>query len=296
MMNFGTAIGNFWVSFTSVLNSFRFPVDLIDIIVVAYILYHGIRLVRETRAMQLLKGILAILLVYFVAFQLNMIVLGFFITNILQVGIYILVVLFQPELRSALEQMGRSKLGIGRLSNTQLDEPEIRKTEQLIDILSDSCRYLAARKTGALLVIERQTKLGDVIKTGTRIDAQPSVELISNLFFINSPLHDGATVIRDGRLYAAGCYLPLSQNMEIGRELGTRHRAALGMSEVSDAVVIVVSEETGAVSVAADSRLQRKLSEQNLKKLLHIKLLGAATKEETAEKKRGFWRAGKWGK
>lgn len=143
------------------------------------------------------------------------------------------------------------------------------------------------------MVIERQTKLGEIIKTGTIVDAQPSMELIGNIFFVNSPMHDGAVIVREGRIYAAGCYLPLSQNMEISRELGTRHRAALGMSEVSDALIIVVSEETGAVSVAVDSKLQRGLSIKNLKMLLGAKLMGDIASDNSREKKHSFWRIGK---
>lgn len=291
-MNFSSELSNFWISFTSVLNSFRFPVDIIDILVVAYILYHCIRLIQETRAMQLLKGIIAVLVVYFVAIVLQMTVLGFFITNILQVGIYVVVALFQPEIRSALEQMGRSKLGIQRLTGVQASEREMQETEHLIDILAESVTYLAERKTGALIVVERETRLGDVIKTGTLVDANPSTELICNIFVVNTPLHDGAMVIRSGRIHAAACYLPLSQTTEIGRELGTRHRAALGVAEVSDAVVLVVSEETGHISVAVDNKLQRNLSEKNLRRLLGAKLMGQSKNEEKSGIK-SFWRVKK---
>lgn len=288
MIDLQSALLDFWNRLTSVFNSVRIR-DFIDVAVVAYIIYHAIRLIRETRAVQLLKGIAAILVLYFIADTLEMLTLRFFIQNVLQVGIFVLVVLFQPELRSALERMGRSNLAL-RFGGAQFQSAEeARRAEALIDVLAESCSYLSDRKTGALIAIERQTKLGDVIKTGTVIDSAPSLELIANIFFINTPLHDGAMILRNGRLYAAGCYLPLSQNTEIGRDLGTRHRAALGLSEVSDAVVIVVSEETGAVSVAVESRLQRGLSHQNLKKLLHLKLVGAETKEQP-EKKAGFWK------
>lgn len=289
MSNLTNALTTFWTDFTSVIKSFNFPVDFIDIAVVAFIIYHAVRLVRETRAMQLIKGIAAILVVYFVAELLRMITLGFFMRSVISVGIFLLVVLFQPELRSVLDKMGRTKLGALRLGG----EVEIQEMERLIDILTESSVYLSSQKTGALMVVERMTKLGDVIHTGTLLDAVPSMELITNVFFTNSPLHDGAMIIRDCRLHAAGCYLPLSQNMEISRELGTRHRAALGMSEVSDAVILVISEETGAITMASDSRLQRGLSEQNLRKLLQIKLLGAGGKEEARREKTPFWRAKK---
>lgn len=262
--------------------------DALDILVVGYILYQIIRLIRDTRAMQLLKGIGLILILYFISQVIELNVLGFFIDNILSSGIIVLAVVFQPELRRALEQVGRTKITpLGRYGDPT--EELQRKNEQMLEALCAAVTYLSSRKTGALLVIERETKLGEIIKTGTVINAEPSMELIANVFFPNSPLHDGAVIIREGRLFSAGCFLPLSSNMEIGRELGTRHRAALGMSEVSDAVVVIVSEETGAVSVAIDSRLQRKLSPKNLELLLHAKLFGAKTEEE-GEKKLPFWR------
>lgn len=295
MVNIAAAFQEFWNNLKSVLTSFNFPIDLIDIAVTAFVIYHAVRLVRETRAMQLLKGIIAILAVYLFASELGMIVIGFFTQNIIQVGIFLLVVLFQPELRSALEKMGRTQLSLRHFTGSR-DEKARMATKELIDTLTESCLYLSENKTGALIVIERQTRLGDVIKTGTMIDSVLSLELIGNIFFLNSPLHDGAMIIRDHRLHAAGCYLPLSQNMEIGRELGTRHRAALGLSEVSDAVVLVVSEETGAITMAVDSRLQRGLSKKNLRKLLELKLLGDAKKAEESPKKRKdlrFWKVKK---
>lgn len=289
MIDIQSSLIDFWNRLSSVFISIRFR-DFIDIAIIAYILYHGIRMVRETRAMQLLKGIAAVLVLSFVANILEMVTLGYFLQNIIQVGIFLLVVLFQPELRSALEKMGRGGISsMLRFGGSGQKDDEASRARELIGMLVESCTYLSERKTGALVVIERQTKLGDVIKTGTILDAKPSLELIGNIFFTNSPLHDGAMVIREGRLYAAGCYLPLSQNMEIGRELGTRHRAALGMSENSDAVVVIVSEETGAISVAVESRLQRRLSARNLQKLLEIKLVGGTSQEEP-EKKPAFWR------
>lgn len=291
MDNLQDVMREFFGRFTGIFNSVGIS-DIIDVAIVAYIVYHGVRLVKETRAMQLVKGIGGILVLYFMATQLKMLTLSFLIQYVWQAGLFTVVVLFQPEIRRALEQMGRTKLGISRLGG-QLDSDDTASAEKTIDIVVDSCSYLSQRNTGALLVLERETRLGDVIKTGTLIDSRPSVELISNIFFINSPLHDGAMVIREQRLCAAGCYLPLSQNMDIGRELGTRHRAALGMSEVSDAMVVVVSEETGAISLAMDSRLRRNLTPADLKKLLHDQLLGANEPEKTSQRKNGFWRGKK---
>ena len=288
----GSSIINIFKSFQHVGNILG---AVLDIAVIAYIIYHAIRLIRETRAMQLLKGVAAIIVVYFIANLLDMITLQFLIRILGNLGLFSMVVLFQPELRSALEKVGRTQLSMFRFGPAQLkDEASTQRIEALIDVLVKSCVNLSAQKTGALIVIERKTRLGEVIATGTLIDSVPSEELIGNLFFVNSPLHDGAMVIRGVRLHAAGCYLPLSQNMEIGRELGTRHRAALGMSEVSDAVVIVVSEETGAITIASDARLQRGLSEKNLRKLLQIKLMPAADKDSNApkplHKKWEFWK------
>lgn len=278
-------------SFMSAINTIK-PADVIDWLVVAFLIYHAVKLVRETRAMQLVKGIAAILLVYVFASWWKMNTLSFVLENIIGSGVLLLVVLFQPELRRALEQMGRSKItGIGGILGADSTVIQREHIENLIKTLCDSCAYLSERKTGSLIVIERETMLGEIVKTGTVIDSKPSLELITNIFFTNSPLHDGAMVIRGGRLYAAGCYLPLSSNMEIGRELGTRHRAALGMSEVSDAVVIVVSEETGAISVAYESRLNRGLSAAVLDKLLREKLIGK--EDESEEKKPRFRRAKK---
>lgn len=269
------------------------PKDILDVLVVAFLIYHGIRLVRETRAMQLVKGIAAIMLVYFFAWWWELNTLRFVVENIIGSGVLLIVILFQPELRRALEQMGRSKISGFGLFSADSEAMLREQYDELIKTICESAAYLSERKTGALIVLERETRLGEIIKTGTVVDAQPSLELIANIFFTNSPLHDGAMVIRGNRVYAAGCYLPLSANMEISRELGTRHRAALGMSEVSDAVVIVVSEETGAVSVALDSRLQRNLSGHNLDKLLHAKLLGKLQEEGAEKKKPAFWRAKK---
>lgn len=279
-------------SFLGVLSNAK-PTDALDVFVVAVLLYYLIRLVRETRAMQLVKGIAFILLAYVIASWWRLNALLFIIENVIGSGVLLLAVLFQPELRRALEQLGRSKItGIGHFG---VDSAELHRERmtQLIKIICDSCTELSGHKTGALITIERETMLGEIIKTGTVIDAESSAELIGNIFFPKSPLHDGSMIIRGNRVYAAGCYLPLSQNMEIARELGTRHRAALGMSEVSDAVIVVVSEETGAISVAVDSRLQRKLSVQNLQMLLSAKLIGKTAEDGETQRKLPIFRRAK---
>ena len=289
-MNLKLVWTEFWTNFSSIITNTVSIIDLIDILVVAYVFYQAIKLVRETRAMQLVKGIAAVLVVYLIANQAKMITLTFFMRNIIQVGLFALVVVFQPELRRALEQVGRTKISsIGKLGGTDSEEQAQQKIKSMIDAVVESAAYLSEHKTGALMVIERDIRLGEIVNTGTVLDSQPSMELITNIFFPNSPMHDGAMVLRQGRLHAAGCFLPLSSNMEVARELGTRHRAALGMSEVSDALIVVVSEETGAITVAMDSKLQRGLSSQNLSKLLQAKLLNNKAAENAAKRGR-FWR------
>ena len=259
--------------------------DVLDVLVIALIIYYGIQLIKETRAKQLLRSVAVIILLYAISGLLKMSTLNFLLYNVINYGLIVLIVLFQPELRRALEHIGRSNLsGWGK---SLLGANVVTEEESIIDILVESAGQLSAKKIGALMVVERDTRLGDITTTGTIVDSAPSVELVCNIFFPNSPLHDGALILREGRLYAAACYLPLSANDEISRELGTRHRAALGVSEVSDAVVIVVSEETGAISVAMDSRLQRGLSVNNLRKLLQAKLSSGGPEE----KKPARWKA-----
>jgi len=263
-------MSDFWQGLNSVIASIG-PTDVLDILVVAYLLYHAIRLVRETRAMQLVKGIAVILILYPVVRGFEMMTLTFIIENVIQWGILALAIVFQPELRRALEHVGRSKIpNIGRLGG----EVPLTNMQDMIKVLCQSAETLSRSKTGALIVIEREIKLGDVIESGTVIDSAPSMPLICNIFYPNTPLHDGAVILRGGRVYAAGCFLPLSTNDEIGRDLGTRHRAALGMSEVSDAIVIVVSEESGKISFAMDGKLERGCSRQSLAALLEENLIG----------------------
>ena len=284
MQDIALAAGEFWRSVNSVIASAG-PADLLDILVVAFLLYHIIRLVRETRAMQLVKGILVVLLIWMVARSLGMITLTLIITNIVQWGILAIAILFQPELRRALEQVGRSKFSnLGRLG-LEGKEQLLARMRTMIAAVCQSAGELSQDKTGALMVIERETKLGDVIPSGTIIDSQPSASLICNIFHPNTPLHDGAVILREGRIHAAGCFLPLSTNDEIGRELGTRHRAALGISEVSDAIAIVVSEESGQISVAINGELKRDCSRATLASLLEAGLI-----PRPEEGKKTFWR------
>ena len=262
--------------------------DLLDILIVAYLVYKGIQLVRDTRAGQLIKGIVILLGAYLLSFIFKLQVLNWLFVNVFQFGLLAVVVVFQPELRRALEQVGRSKFSTKfNLFGTHVDtdEEQEEKIINCIEAISNAAVVLSSTKTGALMVIERETKLGDIIKTGTVIDSQLSVELIGNIFFPNTPLHDGAMIIRDHRMYAAGCFLPLSQNNEISKQLGTRHRAALGVSETSDAIVVIVSEENGKISVAKNGVLTRNYDRDSLFKYLKKEMVVEKNDtEDTASK------------
>lgn len=237
--------------------------DIVDIIIVAFILYNVIKFIRQTRAAQLLKGIGILLAIMFISdwFQLN--VINFILSNTMQIGATALLIVFQPELRRALEHMGRSKF----TSIFTFDE-----NASLGDMVDEVClaaNALSRTKTGALLVFERRTKLDDLLTGGTVVNSDISSELLENIFVPNTPLHDGAVVIRDGKIYKAACVLPLSSNKNLSKEFGTRHRAALGISEQSDCVALTVSEETGKISVMMNGEMMRNLSVSSLSRLLN---------------------------
>ena len=271
------------------------PVDIIDTLLVIYLVYKVLQLVRETRAMQLLKGLLLLMALYMAVdlFELN--TMRYLLEMVFQYGVIALLVVFQPELRRMLETVGRTRISNLNVFNIGHFDANTQKQQwnAAIGTICNAANTLARSKTGALMVLERTTKLGEIIKTGTVVDAIPSVELIGNLFFVNSPLHDGAMIIRDGKIFAAGCYLPLSDNHEISRELGTRHRAGLGMSENSDAVVIIVSEETGVMSGAIKGILTRNYNAESLAELLKTEILSDGAVSETSEKKESFWKSKK---
>lgn len=240
--------------------------DLIDIAILAVLIYQLMKVIRETRAMQLLKGIALLLVMLLLSDWLNLTAINYILGNAVQVGLFAVVVIFQPELRNVLERVGRSKAG--KLIDIFSGQNEAEGELKVIDELCEAAENLSKTKTGALIVIERQTKLGDVIRTGSIINADMSAALLENIFVPNTPLHDGAVIVRDDRIYVAGCLLPLTSNGNLSRELGTRHRAALGISEASDAMVIVVSEETGKISIAINGTLTRNLDRGSLNKAL----------------------------
>ena len=251
--------------------------DLIDIAVLTVLIYKGFTLVKETRAGGLIRGIILIFVAYMVMGTVGMNAMAYILRNVFSAGLLALVVLFQPELRRSLEKMGHtkvSKLSVFSSLTADSDDVLAAKWSAAIEAICDACEDLSATTTGALIVIEQDSKLGEQIDTGTVLNAAPSKELFGNIFYPKTPLHDGAVIMRDGIILAAACFLPKPQKEEtINKALGSRHRAAIGMSENSDALIIVVSEEAGASSVAANGDLKRGYTRDSLKKLLRTKLL-----------------------
>ncbi len=255
--------------------------DLLDILAVWFLFYQAYKFIRNRRAAKLLLGIVILALVFLISVVFEMHALKFIFSNLFQVGIISVIILFQPELRSALEKVGGANALKG-IKNIGEAKPSV-EYGSMIDSLCEAVCDMSKDKTGALIVIERDVKLGDIAKTGTIINADVSSPLIKNIFFNKSPLHDGAAVISGTRLYAAGCFLPLSVNNEIVKDLGTRHRSAIGMSENSDAAVIVVSEENGTISLALNGELKRNFDYSSLKNQL-ISLLITQPKRNMANK------------
>ena len=241
--------------------------DIVDILLVAVLLYAGFNMIRTTAAARIAKSVVMIILLYFITGVLNMYLLNYLLEAVLGIGLLALLIMFQPELRRMLE-----KLGGKSLKEILLIKEEQREIDGVIQETVEACRVLSGEKTGALIVFERTDILSDYQKNGTVIDAKVTSQLLRNIFFTKAALHDGAVLIRQERLSAAGCVLPLTQNPDISADLGTRHRAAIGISEVSDAVVVVVSEETGTISVAVGGMLKRYLAPQTLEKLLRNEL------------------------
>lgn len=267
-------------SFTNVISSIT-VMDLIDILLMSFLIYKLWKLVKETRATQLIKGIILLAVAYFVVDALGLKTLTFILSNTFSIGLFALLVIFQPELRRALEKVGRTKMKTLNIFSAIEDEDITSRWEKTINIIVDSCEDLSAATTGALIVIERQTKLGEQIATGTILNATPSRELFGNIFYNKTPLHDGAVVIRDGMILAAACFLPKPEKEElINKKLGSRHRAAIGMSENSDSIIIIVSEETGTISVAENGELTRGFTRDSLKKLLKSRIIPEKTSPE----------------
>lgn len=243
-------------------------IDFIDIIIVAVIFYKLMMLIKETRAEQLIKGLIVLLVVLNISKFLEMHMVHFILENTMTVGVIALLVVFQPELRRALEYIGRTKWLSVSISEV-IKEEMLQNIEEIVSATT----LLSRAKTGALMVLERKTGLNEIVDTGTLIEGKISAMLLTNIFEHNAPLHDGAVLIKKSKIMAAGCFLPLSTQGNLSRDLGTRHRAALGMVENSDALVVVVSEETGAISVAVDGKLNRFLEASELKTMLRESLI-----------------------
>ncbi|MGG0658338.1 diadenylate cyclase CdaA [Rummeliibacillus pycnus] len=249
----------------------RMVLNVIDILLVWLVFYKILTLIRGTKAVQLLKGIFVIVIVRIITVYLGLTTLGWMTKQVINWGFIAIIIIFQPELRRGLEQLGRGKL-FAR-SNLQEEEEQAR----LISAMSKSVSYMAKRRIGALISIERDTGLNDYIETGIPMYSEISSELIINIFIPNTPLHDGAVIVQKNKIAAAACYLPLSESPFISKELGTRHRAAIGISEVTDAVTIIVSEETGAISLTINGDLHRDLSIEEFESRLQRVWFGETT-------------------
>ncbi|MBQ3006932.1 MAG: diadenylate cyclase CdaA [Clostridia bacterium] len=271
------------IDFFSKIPSLKFGItDFLDICLITFLIYNGIKLIRETRAFQLVKGLILLGAAFVVISALEMQASSFVLSIVFQNIIIVLIVLFQQEIRQVLEKVGNSRFSglIGFLKGNKSERKAVL-SESIIEIAKAVFR-MSNTKTGSLIVMEKETLLGDVIKTGKIVDAQITHELIGNIFFPKSPLHDGAAVVREGRLHSAGCVLPLTRE-NVASDLGTRHRAAIGMSEQSDAMVIVSSEETGIVSVAFKGTLTRGLNEAELREMLMNYLVEDSSEEGNSD-------------
>lgn len=280
------AIASWWEWMVSIAMNFQFK-DAVDIIIVAFLIYGVVKLVRETRAGQLVKGLFLLVILFIISSYFNLVMVSRVLAYFFQFAFVAILIVFQPEIRKALEQVGRNNVGqsiaavvTGR--DRSYDRAQIRKA---INAVVDGVGILQQLKMGALIVFERKTKLGDIIETGTQINCEPSGQIVGNIFFNKAPLHDGAMIIRDGMIHAAGCILPLTKNTSVSAELGTRHRAALGVSEESDAVVVVVSEETGQICVAVNGVLARRFTRDTLRDVLEGYLI---PQEEASTVRRKF--------
>lgn len=242
--------------------------DILDILIVAFLIYSLIGIIRKTNLMKVAKGLVVLLVVLWISDIFSLTMINWLLRNVVELGLIALVIIFHPELRRLLEKVGSS-----RITGIFGSEYKDMHIEGAITQTVLACADLSRSRTGALIIFERDNQLGDQISTGTMLDAAVTAELLKNIFFVKAPLHDGAVIIKNGRIAAAGCMLPMSSNMNLSRDLGMRHRAGIGMSERSDAVVVIVSEETGSISVAVDGMLKRHLSSETVERLLRKELV-----------------------
>ena len=269
---------NFLSTAVSVLSGIRI-MDIVDIAIVAFAIYKTIGFIRKTRAQQLVKGLLILVAVMFLSSIFNLYTVHFLLYNGLIYGLMAIVVIFYPELRRALEYLGRSNFLSKLFLSTNRDKSEVK---EMISQICSAVDYFSANKVGALIVIEQEIALGDIAGTGTVVDADVSAALLETIFYEGSALHDGAAIVREDRIYAAGCVLPLTQSKNLERTLGTRHRAGIGITEVSDALVLIVSEETGIISSASEGRLSRFLDVKSVEKLLYSTYLSGIDSSESS--------------
>jgi len=257
-----------WIKVKNIISIVNFPADIFDILIVMFLIYEILNFSKSRTAGKIIKAVVVLLAISYLSGVLQLNTLNFLVSNAIEIGLVALVVVFQPELRRAME-----RLGGGSLKSLFVAKVQEGDTERTIDQTVQACRTMSRQKVGALIVFEREHNLEEYFKTGTVLDAAVSTELLKNVFFPKAALHDGAVIIRNDRLSAAGCVLPLTDNANLSRDLGTRHRAAIGISEHSDAVVVVVSEETGVISVAMGGNLRRYLTADSLTKLLKEELM-----------------------
>ncbi|MCQ2492054.1 MAG: diadenylate cyclase CdaA [Lachnospiraceae bacterium] len=281
-----------WINIQNYLSMFSLPVirpnDIVDIIIVSVIIYELIRYIHNTRAWSLFKGIMVLIVFTIIASVLQLHMIMWILSGILNIGITAAIIIFQPEIRKALESLGRRNIFSDLLNFTLEDnaKSEEQFDDRSIQAIAKACVDMGKVKTGALIVFEKNDKLDEIERTGIPVDAKISSQLLINIFEHNTPLHDGAVLVKNNRIAAATCYLPLSDNMQIEKELGTRHRAAIGVSEISDSITLIVSEETGDISLAKNGKIYRGLDQNQIKK--HLQILKLQTEDNT--KKFKLWK------
>ncbi|MEG0132965.1 MAG: diadenylate cyclase CdaA [Clostridium sp.] len=271
--------------FNSLINIFKgFSIfSVIDVIVVSYIFYKGYTLIKETRAEQLLKGIVLIFLLIPISDVLNLRTLNWILENTLTISVISIIIIFQPEIRKALEHIGRTSF----VDKIIYEDEEVMKS--VVDEIVNAVEVLADERVGALIIVEQKTGLGDIINTGTRINGDVSSALLQNIFVVNTPLHDGATVIRNDKIVASGCFLPLTNDDKLNKQLGTRHRAGIGITEITDCITIIVSEETGVISLAINGRLLRNYDKDKLRNVLLKIMKNRNGKKESFKERVKLW-------
>lgn len=277
-MNVMNTVASFFQDIGNLISTIGFA-DIVDILIVAYLIYKVIDLIRKTSSYNLARGLLVLLVALWLSGMFKLAMINYILRKAVDIGLIALVIIFQPELRKLLAKMG-SRNFYGFFSAKAQDSSEI---DAAITQTVLACEQMSKTKTGALILFERSMKLNDIMATGTSIDAEITAELLKNIFYPKAPLHDGAAVIRKSRIAAAGCVLPLTSNNNLSKDLGMRHRAGIGASEQSDALVVIVSEETGAISVAIEGMLKRNLDKQTFEKILRNELVQEEVKKNTAK-------------